>query len=131
MEIRDYREEDNGLGFLQVLRQLTTALEDTAGTADRPEMVVLVAEIEGRIRGTARLVVEPKFNGLNVGHVEDVVVDAEYRNRGVASALLQRLLEVAKQRRCYKCVLGCTVEKEAFYMKFGFQAAGTQMRINL
>lgn len=48
--------------------------------------------------GTATLIYEPKIiRGLGtVGHIEDVVVCKNNRGQGIASALLQHLIQVAK-----------------------------------
>ena len=55
--------------------------------------------------------------------IENVVTHAEYRNRGYASALLERASEIARERRCYKVSLETGSNKEStlnFYRYNGF-----------
>ena len=80
--------------------------------------------------GTATLIYEPKIiRGLGtVGHIEDVVVCKNNRGQGIASALLQHLIQVAKPR-CYKVILDCSEENETFYNRNGFQVHGKEMAL--
>lgn len=57
---------------------------------------LLVAEDAGRIVGTATLFVERKLiHGCSAaGHIEDVVVDASVRGKGVGRLLVERLIQV-------------------------------------
>ena len=55
--------------------------------------------------------------------IENVVTHEEYRNRGFASALLERATEIAKEFNCYKVFLETGSNKEStlnFYRKNGF-----------
>lgn len=55
--------------------------------------------------------------------IENVVTHIDYRNRGYASALLERASEIAKERRCYKVFLETGSNKEStlnFYRNNGF-----------
>lgn len=58
---------------------------------------LLVVRDSGRIGGIATLVTFPLPTGLR-GHVDDVVVDAELRGKGIARALLVRMTELAVER---------------------------------
>lgn len=64
-------------------------------THDATEL--LVVRESGRIVGAATLVTFPLPTGLR-GHVDDVVVDAAMRGKGIARALLTRMTELATQR---------------------------------
>jgi glucosamine-phosphate N-acetyltransferase len=92
-----------------------------------------VALDDGRVIGTASLFVEPKFihSGGKVGHVEDVVVHAAYRSRGIGQELLATLEREARSRDCYKMVLDCSEHAVAFYERCGFQPRERQMRRDL
>jgi len=55
--------------------------------------------------------------------IENVVTHAQYRNRGYASALLERASEIARERGCYKVSLETGSNKEStlnFYRNNGF-----------
>ncbi len=78
-----------------------------AALADDPDHVILAARIDGECVGTATGVI---CHGLYGGYdsymvVEDVVVDPASRRRGVASALLARLEEIARERGCNQVIL--------------------------
>ena len=66
---------------------------------------------------------------LKVGHVEDVVVDAASRGRGLGLRIVRRLVEIARDAGCYKIILDCTPELRAYYAKCGFVEKGVQMAI--
>lgn len=87
----------------------------------------------GVVVGTASLFVERKFihGGGKVAHVEDVVVDEAWRNKGVGSDLVGRLVEEARKAGAYKLVLGCLNEAAGFYERCGLRAAAVQMRVDL
>jgi len=76
---------------------------------------------ERRILATGCLFVERKFlrGGGKVGHVEDVVVDAAARRRGLGLRIVRRLVEIARDAGCYKIILDCTLELRAYYAKCG------------
>lgn len=59
---------------------------------------LIVARQDDRIVGMATLASFPLPTGLR-GHVDDVVVDAGLRGRGIARLLLEGLIELARDRR--------------------------------
>lgn len=66
--------------------------------------------------------------------VEDVFVDAEYRNHGIGKALIEAALEEAKKEKCYKVICTSRFGKEElheWYKKFGFKEHGKEFRIDL
>jgi dTDP-4-amino-4,6-dideoxygalactose transaminase/ribosomal protein S18 acetylase RimI-like enzyme len=75
-----------------------------------------------KIVGTIKIFTEPKTYD-NVGHIEDVVVNKEYRNRGVATKLLQHVITEFQSTNCYKVVLNCKPELIPFYTKIPIQSS--------
>ncbi len=68
------------------------------------------------------------------GLLENLYVETEQRGHGVGKALVQSVIEEAKDRGCYKLI--CTSrdtkpEVHAMYEKFGFQKWGVEFRMNL
>lgn len=60
---------------------------------------VFVAEVEGTIVGMCTCQIHiSTAKGSEVGVVEDVVVDVDYRGRGIGAALLRRLEEWSVER---------------------------------
>lgn len=57
-------------------------------------------------------------------YIDDVVVDKNYRNMGIATLLMEQLITVAKQLKVAYIMLTAHVERTAgnqLYQKFGFQ----------
>lgn len=84
-----------------------------------------------KVIGMSTLLVEQKFihSGGLVGHVEDVVVDSNYREKGVGSALIGKCLQVGKEKGCYKVILECDEDHIGFYEKCGFKKYSCAMKV--
>jgi len=78
---------------------------------------------DDKIVGTIKIFTEPKTYD-NVGHIEDVVVNKEYRNNGIASVLLQHVITEFQLTNCYKVVLNCKPELIPFYTKIPITTNG-------
>lgn len=123
-------------GFLECLSALkpTTLTPERFGEilrqrlAHRVETVVVL--VDGIVVATAAIIIEPKFYG-NVGHIEDVATHPDYRGRGFGKNAVAACLEIARSRRCYKCILDCADKNVDFYTKIGFRRFEQQMRIDL
>ena len=138
--IRDLIPEDMDNGFLESLDALRPAsgmdrrmamavLEEILGN---PRHVVAVAVVDGRVAGTATMLVERKFihGGGLAGHIEDVAVAADSQGRGIGSRLVEYLLEVAGKQGCYRTTLDCQEGLVVFYGKLGFRRHGESMRFD-
>lgn len=138
--IRRLSAQDYENGYLELLQQLTTVGPVTREAFEKrvseinssTGQVVLVAEdtVTGRVVASASLVVEFKFihGCANAGHIEDVVVDSQYRGLRLGRRIVEELLGESKRRGCYKTILNCTEEYVAFYEKCGFYKKERQMR---
>lgn len=60
------------------------------------------------------------------GSIGRMAVLAEWRNKGVGTALMQRLLEEARNRQIRRVVLNAQTHATGFYGKFGFQSVGKE-----
>ena len=126
-------------GFLELLSQLThcdirkISYDDfTNRLAELPSQVyVLKSATTGQILATASLLIEKKFiHELGkVAHIEDVVVDKEWRGKGIGKTLIDHLIGMAHLQNCYKIILDCSEENIGFYSKNGFEKKGVQMAI--
>jgi predicted GNAT family N-acyltransferase len=76
----------------------------------------LAEDADGRAIGCGRL--------LPDGHIGRMAVRPEWRGRGVGSALLERLVEVARARGDAKAMLNAQTHAMPFYARFGFVPAG-------
>ena len=92
--------------------------------------LVAIAEINGKIVGTATIIYEIKFihNGSIVGHIEDVAVRDDYHRRGIGKKILKYLLDDAYDRGCYKTILDCKDDLVDYYTEIGFKHTTSGMR---
>ena len=68
---------------------------------------LIVAEIDGIVVSTCVCVITPNLthNQRPYAFVENVVTHPDYRNRGLATACLDYVKELATEQRCYKLML--------------------------
>jgi len=88
-------------------------------------MYLLVAEADGKVVSSVQMAIIENLthNVRPFAVIENVVTHVDYRNQGVASALLEKATEIAKERRCYKVFLETGSNKEStlnFYKNNGF-----------
>jgi len=88
-----------------------------------------VYAVDGKLYGTAKLILELKFsNNLAIsGHVEDVAVLPEYRNKGVARTIVDYIVQFCWKLDCYKIVLECDEKLIPLYEHSGFKTKGVEM----
>eukprot|EP00955_Chlamydomonas_euryale_P005494 58503-Chlamydomonas_euryale.AAC.1 len=84
---------------------------------------------ERRIVGSATSAVEKKFIHAcsQVGHIEDVVVDSNYRGQRLGQRLIEALTKASSHMGCYKVILDCAEENVPFYEKCGLKRKEIQM----
>ena len=136
MKIREILEKDI-LDCLKLLKQLTVVDENFDyisvfnQISTNPNHYIYVVEKDGKIVGMATVLVEQKFihSGSRVGHIEDVVVDSKYRGLNIGKKLVEKCVETAKERNCYKVILDCSEDYIPFYTKCGFKEFATSMKI--
>ena len=138
--IRKLRIEDLQNGFLTSLDSLRKASDIDKSKAEEifrkidsnPDYTIAVAEIDGKIVGSTTLLIEQKFihQGGQVGHIEDVVVDKNFQGQKIGEKIMKYLLEIAKNRGCYKTILDCTDDVKPFYEKLGFKHIANEMRFD-
>lgn len=79
---------------------------------DAPSLHAIARDGRGAVIGTARL--------LPDGHIGRMAVYAQARGRGVGTALLRRLMEVARTRGLEQVLLSAQVHAVPFYERLGF-----------
>ena len=138
--IRKIIESDLENGFLESLDNLrqTSNLEQNSvknilkKILENENHIIHVAELNRKIVGSTTLLIEQKFihEGGFVGHIEDVVVNKEFEGQGIGMKLVLSLLDVAKEKKCYKTILSCEDKLIPFYEKIGFKQKSTEMRFD-
>lgn len=139
MIIREITEADLHPEFFEALSSLTEVnLSPEVARAVHARRTAqgtrtFVAESEGKIVGTASLLVEVKFihaGGL-VGHIEDVAVHRDHQRRGIGTALVAHATERARGLGCYKVILNCFERLVPFYARLGYREHDRGLRVNL
>ena len=138
--IRKISESDLENGFLESLDNLkhasdlgqTTAKNILNKILNDENHIIHVAEYDGKIVGSTTLLIEQKFihQGGFVGHIEDVVVKKEFEKLGIGMKLVNSLLQVAEERKCYKTILNCEDSLKPFYERIGFKHKSNEMRFD-
>ncbi|PIR93677.1 hypothetical protein COT97_05390 [Candidatus Falkowbacteria bacterium CG10_big_fil_rev_8_21_14_0_10_39_11] len=87
-----------------------------------------VMEDDGRIIGFAALIVHPVPTKGLVARVEDVVLDKEYRGRGLGKKIMEDLIEIAKSLKIQIIILTSNPKRipaRNLYESLGFNLIDT------
>ena len=110
----------------------TTGVETIAlRFRDAPETTLNLGAFEdGKLVGTVTFMREAGHKERHKGRIYAVYVSPAHRRKGIAKALLTRLLETAKQDRSLEQVLISVATRQTaaceLYRSFGFQTYGTE-----
>ncbi len=146
MEIRLLSEKDMP-EFTSLIRQLspqasTGTLTDRSAwfdlTKHQPKSIFVAVDSNGVV-GTISVFLEEKINRgtrsngrlFSVAHIEEMVVAAECRGKGLGKQLVDHAVKFSKQAGAYKIILDCSEENVGFYEKCGFFKHEISMRMNL
>lgn len=139
MQIRRLEIQDYNKGIVQLLSQLTTISKKQIKQSQFNDYIetlhrnknhnVFVIEHKKKIIATGTLLIEHKLihNLGEVGHIEDVVIDKDYRKQGIGLYIIGYLVKVSQVNGCYKAILDCDPKNEKFYEKCEFVKKGSQM----
>ncbi|MEM7286049.1 MAG: GNAT family N-acetyltransferase [Actinomycetota bacterium] len=139
--------------LVPMLRLLSRADEGRDAVADEPSelqrstwatmlatdtVTVYVADGRTELAGTATLIAAPTlgYDCRPTAFVESVLVNSAWRRRGVARAILTRLLDDAAAQGCHKIQLlahkrHATDGAHDFYRSLGFEAEAEGFRLYL
>jgi ribosomal protein S18 acetylase RimI-like enzyme len=99
-------------------------------TRDR-NVHLIVLKDGGNIVGTGTLVLMPTILGIRA-RIEDVIVDAAYRRRGLGGRLVRCLIAIAKKKKARNIELSSRAERIAahkLYLKHGFKEKETNIYV--
>jgi len=140
IKIRELKEKDLFNGFLESLDSLRKASDSSPKKAKEifkkiksdKNYKIYIAILDSRVVGTATIFIEQKFihDGGKVGHIEDVAIRKNYKDKGIGQKIVKALLEYAKKKGCYKTILDCTDDLIPFYEKIGFKRHSNSMRFD-
>ena len=127
LELNDYNKD-----YCNLLEQLTTINNITydmfnkqfinIDTNENHYIIVIEDLQKKKIIGSGTLLIENKFihNCKNVGHIEDIVINKQYRNNKLGGKLIKILVNIATKNNCYKVILNCSNNLITYYKKIGF-----------
>lgn len=97
---------------------------------------LLIVEYQNQVIGTCHLTFMPflSFKGSWRLNIENVHVDKKLQNQGVGTRMLQRAIDLGRERGCK--IIQLTTNKnrfraKAFYEKLGFEATHEGMKLYL
>ena len=88
----------------------------------------IVGVFNKKIVAYGSIVIENKIRGEVAGHIEDIVVDSSVRGKMIGVALIKKLIEVAKNKNCYRITLFCKESLINFYSRNGFEVNNVVMK---
>ena len=80
---------------------------------------IIVVIINNLIIGSGTIIIERKMthNGCKMGHIENILVDEHYRNKGIGAKIINELHQIAKLSGCYRIDLICSNDLINYYKK--------------
>ena len=126
-----YSQTESVMGTLQVPFPTEDAWKERLQNIP-PGSVSLVAEVDGKVVGHAAIICSAKSpRRKHVGEI-GMTVHAEWKRRGVGTALLQALVDLSERwLNLSRIELTVFVDNEAavgLYKKFGFEVEGTHRK---
>lgn len=142
IQIRKLDKDDFSKGYLDLLCELSDTITEKTGDMfikvfeqiqrnSNHHIYVLEDTTTNTLIGTVTLIVEPKFihNGMNVGHIEDVVVSRKVQSKGLGKCMILYLTTLMDEMNCYKFILDCSENVQTFYSKCGYTSKAIQMSL--
>lgn len=86
--------------------------------------IYLIARNERNIVGVCTLVVKDNLHYLKVAVIDELIVDINSRNQGIGKMLLDRAVDLAREKQCYKVELHSNIKRtdaHRFYESNGFE----------
>lgn len=142
-QLRKIESGDFNKNYLHLLAQLTIIDPDKItkpmfdtfiGKLNDVHQIYVIEQIEQHIIvGTITIIFEHKLihtMGI-VCHIEDVVVDSNFRGLKLSKLLINYAIALSKQYGCYKIILNCNDNNKIVYEKRGFVNNGNLLSMYL
>lgn len=96
---------------------------------NNPSTEIWVIKDNNKIVATGTLLIEQKLyrNCKNVGHIEDICVTSDHQGKGIGKMMIDHLIDIGKQKNCYKIILDCGENVKQFYERCGMESKNIQM----
>ena len=129
--INDYNTE-----FFEVLNQLSPIIKPRYNdwvtfinelNPTKQQIIIAVDRDTEKVVATGTVIIQQKIihNMGKVAHIEDVVVDNNFRGKGLGKELINHLQDIAISQSVYKTTLYCFDKNAEFYEKCGFEKKGS------
>jgi GNAT superfamily N-acetyltransferase len=120
--------------YWEMLRQELNAYFTTSIPSG--DFIAYTAEVDGRIVATSGMVFHqhpPSGGNLNgkEAYIMNMYTLREFRGRGIATELLQSLIQYARERDCSRIILRAQEKARPLYVKAGFEAETSVMQLEL
>ena len=138
--IENLKKQDYSKNYLFLLKQLSSGLNpDTISKEkfddfidnlnDNHIIIILIDNEIDKIIGSVTILKEQKIihNMGKVAHIEDVIIDNNYRGYGLGKKMIEQAKFLSKD--CYKISLNCSDPNIDFYQKCNFSLKENQMTI--
>ena len=134
MEIRELNETDLD-SLIKLYEQLdgkngAFAVEDARPIwkneiAENPNIKYFGAVENGKVVSTCFCAIIPNLTRLGgaIGFIENVVTDKDFRKQGLGKKVMDKAIEFAREKNCYKVILesgAWRTEAHQFYRNLGF-----------
>jgi ribosomal protein S18 acetylase RimI-like enzyme len=100
-----------------------------------PDHDIVVAEVDDAVVGYAHLMVYPDLtHGALAGELLGIIVRADVRRQGVATALMREVIRLARERGAGEFHINTEADNttaKALYASSGAEVVGVQMEIEL
>ena len=88
----------------------------------------IVGILDDKIIAYGSIIIENKIRGEVAGHIEDIVVDENYRGLYIGNKLINELVNISKKNNCYRITLFCKEPLTKFYSRIGFKVDSVNMK---
>lgn len=88
-------------------------------------------EVNNEIAHGTVIIYNERTNDRAIAIIEDIWTHENYRKQGIASSLVEDLINKAREYNCYKVILDCADHNVHLYETLGFKKWQNSMRKDL
>lgn len=118
------------LGIMNDFRETTFTLKQMQEVIyNQKNLEIFLLEHDKQVIGAGSILFETKFiHNISIyAHIEDIVIKKEYRGNNYGKVLVENLIAICQDKKCYKILLDCESALVPFYSKCGLINNGHQM----
>lgn len=118
------------LDIMNDFRETTFTLEQMQEVIyNQKNLEIFLLEHDKQVIGAGSILFETKFiHNISIyAHIEDIVIKKEYRGNNYGKILVDNLITICQDKKCYKILLDCESALVPFYSKCGLKNNGHQM----